>query len=292
MPKKRDEAAVEIIYQDEDVLIVNKPSGISVTHDRSGAEDLPTLLSKELGLTEGQELRLVHRLDKDTSGVLVIAKNLPAQSWLSSCFEKGVAKKTYLAIVRGAAVGGRGKIAARIAEMPYERNKMHVARVGKEAVTEWELLADFGLLSLLAVYPQTGRTHQIRVHLPSVGLPLAIDPVYGSKDGICLSEIKPGYRIARGQEEKPLMERLTLHAYQLAVPLKEGAEPSVFVAALDEKFKATVKMLAKHNRNGLGSFARLGVFDRIVKGEPIDRGPEPVESAQDEESPEDEASTQ
>jgi 23S rRNA pseudouridine1911/1915/1917 synthase len=141
-------------------------------------------------------------------------------------------------------------------------------------VTEWELLADFGLLSLLAVYPQTGRTHQIRVHLPSVGLPLAIDPVYGSKDGIMLSEIKPGYRTARGQEEKPLMERLTLHAYQLAVPLKEGAAPSVFVAGLDEKFKATVKMLAKHNRNGLGSFARKDVFEKIVKGEAIEKGRE------------------
>jgi 23S rRNA pseudouridine1911/1915/1917 synthase len=274
MPK-HDEAAIEIIYQDEDVIVVNKPSGISVTHDRSGAEDLPTALAKELGLAEGQELRLVHRLDKDTSGVLVIARNLPAQSWLSSCFEKGVAKKTYLALVRGAAVSGEGTIEAAIAEMPHERNKMQVARHGKAAVTEWELLADFGLISLLAVRPRTGRTHQIRVHLPSVGLPLAIDPFYGGKKGIMLSEVKQGYRIPRGAEEKPLMERLTLHAYQLAVPLKEGAEASVFVAGLDEKFKATVKMLAKHNKKSFAAFAREGMFEKVVKGEPIaDRGPQ------------------
>jgi len=269
---KRDEARVEIIYQDENVIVVNKPTGISVTHDRSGADDLPTVLSEELGLGADEELRLVHRLDKDTSGVLVIAKNLAAQSWLSSCFEKGVAKKTYLAIVRGAATGSYGCIESRIAERPRERNKMQVARHGKEAVTQWELLADFGLLSLLAVYPQTGRTHQIRVHLPSVGLPLAIDPFYGSGKGIFLSEVKQGYRTPKGQEERPLMERLTLHAYQLSVPLKEGAAPSVFVAPLDEKFRAAVKMLAKHNKKSFAAFGREGVFEQIVAGQKFERG--------------------
>lgn len=276
---KHDQSAIEIIYQDDNVIIVNKPSGISVTHDRSGADDLPTILADELGLAENEELRLVHRLDKDTSGVLVIAKNLAAQSWLSSCFEKGVAKKTYLALVRGAATEQTGRIEAGIAEMPRERNKMQVSRQGKAAVTEWELLADFGMLSLLAVYPQTGRTHQIRVHLPSVGMPLAIDPFYGSSQAVLLSEVKAGYRVARGQEERPLMERLTLHAYQLCVPLAEGAEPTTFVAPLDEKFKATIKMLAKHNKQGFGAFSRSSVFDAIVAGKQFDRMPLPDDSA-------------
>jgi 23S rRNA pseudouridine1911/1915/1917 synthase len=268
---KRQDATIEIIYQDDDVIVLNKPTGISVTKDRSGKDDLPTVLSEQLGLSEGQELRLVHRLDKDTSGVMMIAKNLPAQSWLSSCFEKGVARKTYLAIVQGTAVEQRGVIESQLGLMQHERNKMQVvAKHGKEAVTEWEMLADFGTLSLVAAYPRTGRTHQIRVHLPSIGMPLAIDPVYGGSKGIFLSEIKQGYKAPKGQEERPLMERLTLHAYQLRVPLKEGAQASLFVAPLDEKFKATVKMLAKHNKRSFAAFTREGVFERIISGQAID----------------------
>jgi RluA family pseudouridine synthase len=268
---KRQDATIEIIYQDDDIIVLNKPTGISVTKDRSGADDLPTVLSEQLGLSEGQELRLVHRLDKDTSGAMVIAKNLPAQSWLSSCFEKGIARKTYLAIVQGGAIEQSGIIEAQLAPMEHERNKMQVvSKHGKEAVTQWELLADFGTLSLVAAHPLTGRTHQIRVHLASAGMPLAIDQVYGGGKGIYLSEVKQGYKVPKGQEERPLMERLTLHAYQLLVPLKEGAEPSLFVAPLDEKFKATVKMLAKHNKRSFAAFTREGVFEKIISGLAID----------------------
>ncbi|HSV26653.1 MAG TPA: pseudouridine synthase, partial [Sedimentisphaerales bacterium] len=125
---KMDKSPIEVIYQDDDVIVVNKPSGISVTRDRSGADDLPSVLLEQL--QHDPELRLVHRLDKDTSGVLVIARNLPAQSWLSSCFEKGVAHKTYLALVRGAAVETRGVIEAAIDAAPRQRNKMQVVARG------------------------------------------------------------------------------------------------------------------------------------------------------------------
>jgi RluA family pseudouridine synthase len=267
---RRKASPIEIIYQDEDVLIVNKPAGASVTRDRSGAEDLPAMLARQLNCDT--ELRLVHRLDKDTSGVFVMARNLSAQSWLSRCFERQWAQKIYLAIVHGATGEQRGTIEAPIAEMPHERNRMQVARHGKEAVTDWELLADFGPVSLLLVRPKTGRTHQVRVHLASVGLPLAIDPTYGSSRPILLSEIKQGYKPPRLHEERPLIERLTLHAYQLRLPLREGEEPRVFVARLDDKFEATLKMLAKHNRRGFAAFAQQGILETIVSGKTIDEG--------------------
>jgi 23S rRNA-/tRNA-specific pseudouridylate synthase len=124
---------------------------------------------------------------------------------------------------------------------------MHIhPRLGKEAVTHWQKLADFGRLSLLAVQPLTGRTHQIRIHMAHRGLPLAIDPLYGSDKPLMLSEFKHGYRGKLDRDEPPLIERLTLHAYQLGIPVGDPPQMETFIAAPDKKFAAAIKMLAKH----------------------------------------------
>ncbi len=277
-------AQIEIIYQacpraqrrDDDILVINKPSGISVTKDRSGAAELADILGEQLGQQTRSELRLVHRLDKHTSGVMILAKNAETQSRFSSYFGRRLVKKTYLALVTGAVSGQQGTIDVPLAQSHKKPGLMCIARKkGKEAVTHWKLLADFGTVALLAVEPLTGRTHQIRVHLPHIGLPLAIDPLYGNRRPLFLSDFKTDYRLAKGQTEKPLIERLTLHAYQLSFRAQPQAEsmnlidnslnhPVYFIARLDKKFATTIKMLTKHNPNGLNAFANPDDFSKIV----------------------------
>jgi len=256
---------IEIIYQDDDIVVVNKPSGISVTKDRSGAAKLTDILGEQLRQQVHSELLLVHRLDKATSGVMIFAGNNEAQTRFTGYFRSRLVKKTYLTLVTGVVPGQQGRIEAPLVQSHKKGNLMCIGhKKGKEAVTNWKLLADFGAVSLLAVMPITGRTHQIRVHLPHIGLPLAIDPFYGSNRPLFLSDFKTDYRLARDHTEKPLIERLTLHAYQIELIKPEENIPDCFVAGLDKKFTATIKMLTKHNPKGLNAFTNTNDFSKIV----------------------------
>ncbi|MHC4455875.1 MAG: RluA family pseudouridine synthase [Planctomycetota bacterium] len=256
---------IEIIYQDDDIIVINKPSGISVTADRSGEPELVDILVEQLAEQMRSDLRLVHRLDKDTSGVMILAKNTESQSKLSSYFSKKLVKKTYLALVSGVVMGQQGRIDKPLARSSRNPSLMCVARKkGKEAVTEWRLVADFGTVSLLAVSPMTGRTHQIRVHLTSVGLALAIDPLYGNSQGLFLSDFKEGYRLGKDKIEKQLIDRLTLHSYQIELPYTQDNHSDCFIAGLDKKFTAALKMLTKHNAKGLDSFTKPDDFSTII----------------------------
>jgi len=266
MPKNE----IEIIYQDDNIIVINKPAGISVTKDRSGKPQLTDFLAKQLGKEMTAKLRLVHRLDKDTSGVMILALNRPAQRQFADYFFNRTVKKTYLAIVKGAVLDPEGVIDAPIAPCKKKPDLMIIDRKdGKESVTNWRLLANFGLVSLLAVTPLTGRTHQIRVHLTSIGLPLAIDSLYATRSPIMLSEFKRDYRLGKFEVERPLIERLTLHAYQLVIPAEAGIQPACLIAKLDKKFAATIKMLTKHNPKGPSAFFNPTEFDRIIAGQAI-----------------------
>lgn len=267
MAKKK----IEILFENEEILVVNKPVGVSVTADRGGAADLLMLLTEELSPAE--PLRLVHRLDKDTSGILLVAKNKTAQSRYSRLFAKRMVQKLYLAIVRGPLPYAGGSIKDPIARSKRNPQAMHVhPRLGKPSHTVWKQLADFGMLALVSAQIVTGRTHQIRIHFSHRGMPLAIDSIYGSAEPLMLSGFKNGYRGKFEKDEPPLIDRLTLHAYQLTVPVgpEEREEQRTFTAPLDKKFAAAIKMLAKHTAKSAAGFKDPEDLQRILRAEPLE----------------------
>ncbi len=183
---------LRIAYEDEEMLIVDKPAGL-VVHPSAG-HGTGTLVNALLGRARdrGEALGsiagvgrpgIVHRLDKDTSGLLVVAKTDAAQASLMRQFGERTVDKEYLALVRGAAPAPRGRIEAPIGRHPQDRQRMAVVAGGRDSVTDYEQLAAGGGYALLSLHPRTGRTHQIRAHLAYLGLPIAGDLRYGGGEG-------------------------------------------------------------------------------------------------------------
>ncbi|MDD5337838.1 MAG: RluA family pseudouridine synthase [Dehalococcoidales bacterium] len=177
---------LKIVYEDDDLLVVDKPAGLPV-HPAPGHPSftvanavlnyLPSLVKDADSLRPG----IVHRLDKDTSGLIIIAKNRVAQANLSRQFKDRVVKKTYIALVHGKLTPERGTIEAAIGRDPAHRQRMAVVAKGREARTEYHVVNYVGKYTLLEIKPETGRTHQIRVHLAAINFPVAGDITYGLK---------------------------------------------------------------------------------------------------------------
>jgi len=182
---------LSIIYQDNDLLVVDKPPGLTIypapghpSHTLVNAilSYLPDLLDAGNSLRPG----IVHRLDKDTSGLMVVAKNSPAQANLISQFKARSVVKAYLVLVKGHLEPEHGIIEAPIGRDPRNRKRMAVVAEGREARTQYHVIKYAGNYTLLEIRPETGRTHQIRVHLSAIGFPVVGDKIYGVKSA-CLS---------------------------------------------------------------------------------------------------------
>ncbi len=187
-PLKPEAIPLDIIYEDTDLLVVDKPAGLTV-HPAPGHPDhtlVNAILSHLPAPTEdddGERPGIVHRLDKDTSGVMVVARNAPAHLNLAGQFKDRSVLKVYLVLVKGHLSPEDGVIEAPVGRDPRHRERMAVTpdSRGREARTEYHVLDYINAYTLLEVRPVTGRTHQIRVHLKAIGFPVAGDSVYGSK---------------------------------------------------------------------------------------------------------------
>ena len=183
---KAQDISVEVLYEDNDIIVVNKPKGL-VVHPANGNPD-GTLVNALMKICKGTlsgiggEIRpgIVHRLDKDTSGVLIVAKNDKAHLALCEQIKNREVKKTYLALKRGIIKENEATINMPIGRSTTDRKKMAVVKTGKEAITHFKVLERFKENTLLEINLETGRTHQIRVHLSQIGYPIVGDMVYSN----------------------------------------------------------------------------------------------------------------
>jgi 23S rRNA pseudouridine1911/1915/1917 synthase len=215
MEAKAESIPLDIVYEDDQLLVVNKPAGM-VTHPAyahySGTL-VNALLHHSRSLSSlNTEMRpgIVHRLDKDTTGLLVVAKNDTAHHLLAAQFSKRTIDREYWALVWGALKQPSGVIDARLGRSKRDRKKVTVVEEGKSAVTEYEVLKEFDFLSLIRLKLKTGRTHQIRVHLAHIGHPVFGDPTYGGRNAAWGG--LEGKRAQHAQNLLTLITRQALHA--------------------------------------------------------------------------------
>jgi 23S rRNA pseudouridine1911/1915/1917 synthase len=238
---------LDIVFEDRDILVINKPPGL-VVHPGAGHRGgtlLNALLAhcpalKEIG--DVSRPGLVHRLDKDTSGLMVAAKTARAHESLVRQFQAQQVKKTYVALVWGRLKSPTGEISREIGRHPSERQKMSIhARRGKAAATGWRVLREFpGPVTLVELTPKTGRTHQLRVHLASLGHPVVGDATYGG--GAARLKAEPKLKAL-----KPLVTRQLLHARSLGFTHPRSGEALAFEAPLPEDFQAVLDKLKNLN---------------------------------------------
>jgi 23S rRNA pseudouridine1911/1915/1917 synthase len=233
-----------IVFEDNDLIALNKPSGLLSIPDREGKEiSLKKLLIEKYG-----NIFTVHRLDRDTSGLIVFAKNETAHRYLSLQFEDRQTEKIYFGLVLGSPSNKNGLIDAPIAEHPVKKGTMVVHRNGKESLTDYEVLEDFRIYSWLQFRIHTGRTHQIRVHAKHIGNPVACDELYGDGKPILLSALKHKFKLSKNElEERPILGRLALHAFSLKFN-KPNGELIKLEAELPKDLRALLQQLRKLKR--------------------------------------------
>jgi 23S rRNA pseudouridine1911/1915/1917 synthase len=239
---KSQNLPLKILYEDDDIAIIDKPPGL-VVHPAAGHPDetlVNALLFHVGGLSGvGGEIRpgIIHRLDKDTSGVMIIAKHDAAHRALTEAWGTPAVRKEYLALVYGSPVHASGTIDAPIGRDPRDRKRMAVVPRGRQAMTDYVVLEKHRHVSLLRCVLRTGRTHQIRVHLKHLGHPIVGDPVYGGPQWRGIPDKKL-------QKVLSSMERQALHAAKLTFPHPTTGVSMSFESEMPEDMRALLASLS------------------------------------------------
>lgn len=254
-PATREFWEVPVVFEDDHLLAVDKPSGLLTSPDR---HDLtrPSLISLlHAAIAEGKAWSLehnrkylanAHRLDAETSGILLLAKSKEVLVKLADMFGTHQSFKRYIALVNGAPVEDKFDVDTKIAPHPTRPGVMHTdKRFGKKARTRFEVLEKFRQHTLLRCEPVTNHSHQIRVHLRSSRLPIVGDALYHGAP-LKLSRLKRRYTVKEGAVEKPLMGRVALHGDELNMPHPVTGEPLHIKAELPNDFAVALKYLRKY----------------------------------------------
>jgi RluA family pseudouridine synthase len=237
-------AHLSVLWSDEHMLVVDKPAGLPTLPDGYDAQAPHLLQAVEMAV--GQPVWVVHRLDRDTSGVVVFARTAKAHRALNAQFEGRRVAKVYHALVAGHPAWNERRVTVRLQPDGDRRHRTIVSpRQGKPAVTGLLVLERWARYALVEARPETGRTHQVRVHLAAQGTPIVADELYGDGQAIFLSALKADYR-AGEKPERPLLGRLGLHAWALTLEHPLGGERLRFEAPYPKDFAAALRQLRKY----------------------------------------------
>jgi RluA family pseudouridine synthase len=254
-PATREFWEIPILWEDKHLLALDKPAGLLTSPDRYDPErpNLMKLLHRDIGrsavwVKERGLTYLVnaHRLDFETSGVILLAKSKPGLIALANQFGAERPGQTYVALIHGSPIEQSFEVTARLGPHPVQTGLMRVdGKWGRKAKTCFEAVERFSGFALVHCRPLTGRTHQIRVHLRHAGFPIVGDALYGGQP-LLLSRLKTEYRLKEGKTERPLIGRVALHAEQLTVTHPVGGGPVVISAPWPKDLTVAVKYLRRY----------------------------------------------
>jgi 23S rRNA pseudouridine955/2504/2580 synthase/23S rRNA pseudouridine1911/1915/1917 synthase len=234
-----------IIFENERFVAINKPAGLLTIPDRHN-EKLDSVY--KIFQQQYQKIFIVHRLDRDTSGIILFAKDEATHKFLSQLFEQRNVEKYYQGIIQGTLQNKKGVIDEPIAEHHIHKGMMAIDKRGKPSITEYEVLEDYGIYSLVQFKILTGRTHQIRVHMKHLGHPITGDELYGDAKPILLSSFKKKFKLSKhDEEERPLLSRLALHSYQLKFK-DQNNKKFELEAELPKDMRALLQQLRKNRK--------------------------------------------
>ena len=233
----------EIILENEHFIVINKPPGLLSIPDREGKE----VSLKEILQQKYEQIFTVHRLDRETSGIIVFAKDAETHKYLSQAFEERTVEKYYVGLVAGTLPDKQKTIEAPITENTVKRGVMIIHKRGKPAITDYQVLEEFGKFSFVQFQIHTGRTHQIRVHMQYLGHPLVCDEIYGDGLPVKISSFKRNYKLSKNEEEeRPILARTGLHAQRLRFTDMNGNQYDL-AAEMPKDMRALLQQLRKNS---------------------------------------------
>jgi 23S rRNA pseudouridine1911/1915/1917 synthase len=236
--------SLEYIFEDDDIIVLSKPAGVLTIPDRydKNAPNLRQILTEKYG-----QIFVVHRLDRDTSGIMIFAKNAEAHRNLSMQFEALTVKKVYHCLVSGSVITDEIEIDIPLMTDPNDRGRTIPSVRGKSSLTIMRVIKRFRSASLVKCLLVTGRHHQIRAHLAAIGHPMLVDPMYGKSESFKLSMIKRRYNLQKNTEETPLIGRVSMHSKEIGFKHPSTNEDVEFSCDYPKDIEATIQVLDKYS---------------------------------------------